>query len=304
MNRISKNTMYLLDRLVAMARPPEPVILSGFWRSGTTWLQQMTAEAIQAKTIFEPLDRDSLIPFLRGKSVSYRGYIPGTPKDLNATDWQSLDLAFQGVSPHRSGFCYLCRDGIHDSLRPRLVVKLVRGQMMLGDLITRYDPAAVFHISRHPIAVVQSMQQTNWNWSFEDICFSEWYGERIPQMPPGIKRLAKARLQHSHQKIAALWAVTEQAALKEKAIVTCRYESLVMQPEMTFSRMMQSTGLPLKQVPDFGKESPVTIAQRKGISVAERLTSWRKDMPKEVQVDICAVLTDFWPDIGNEWDLV
>ena len=301
MNRISKNVMYALDRVTAAARAPEPVILSGFWRSGTTWLQQLTAEAIGAKTIFEPLDQDSLIPYLRGKSVQHRGYIPGTAAEFKEADWQSLDLAFKGVSPHRSGFCYLCRDGLGEAFRPKVVVKFVRCQMVLDDLIQRYAPAATLHISRHPMPVVQSMLKAGWNWNFSEIDLATWYGS--PLMPAALQQLADAKLKETHQKVAALWAITEQSALSARSVTLCRYESLVSAPEATFTELMESAGLEQVISPGFGKDSPVTVAQRKGISVEERLTSWRRDMPQDLQEDIRAVLKDFWPDVQDTWDL-
>lgn len=300
MNRVSKNAMYLLDRLAAAARPPEPVILSGFWRSGTTWLQQLTAQAIGAKTIFEPLDQDSFIPYLRGKSVQHRGYIPASAAEFSAADWHALDLAFRGVSPHRSAFCYLCRSGLGEALRPRVAVKFVRGQMVLDDLIARYRPAAALHISRHPMPVVQSMLKAGWNWSFDDIDLAGWYG--APETG-GLAQLAQVPLRQTHQKVAALWAVTEQAALSARSVTLCRYESLVAAPETTFSRLLEEAGLEQVQAADFGRDSPVTVAQRKGIPVEERLTSWRRDMPQELQADIRAVLSDFWPGISGTWEL-
>ncbi len=34
--------------------PSEAVVVTGFWRSGTTWLQQTLARLHNAKTVFEP----------------------------------------------------------------------------------------------------------------------------------------------------------------------------------------------------------------------------------------------------------
>lgn len=300
MNRVSKNTTYLVDRIAAVIRPPEAVVISGFWRSGTTWLQQLTAQAIQAKTIFEPLDQGSFIPYLRGKSVQHCGYIPASAAEFSAADWHSLDLAFRGVSPHRSGFCYLCRNDVSDALLPRTVVKFVRAQMVLGDLISRYQPSATLHISRHPMPVVQSMLKAKWNWSFDDIDLTSWYGKGDPG---GLAQLAQAPLRQPHQKVAALWALTEQAALSAQSVTQCRYEDLVAAPESAFPQVLEVAGLAQIRASDFSKDSPVTEEQRKGISTEKRLTSWRHAMPQEIQADIRAVLSDFWPNINETWEL-
>lgn len=296
---LKKNISYLLDSLVAMSGASEPILLSGFWRSGTTWLQQLIADATEAKIIFEPLDRDSLIPYLRGKPVIYRGYIPATTAEFSKADWASLDRAFRGISPNRSGFSYVGRHGLSDALRKRSVVKLVRAQMILGELAQRYQPAATVHISRHPIPVVRSMMKADWDWSFSDIDLSNWYG---PQTP-GFEQLAQHPLNTPHRKVAALWALTERHVQNLKGVTFCRYEALVSDPGPQFATLMQNAGLTSVKTPDFSKDSPVTVKERQGISAQDRLTSWRKDVPQEMQDDIRAVLRDFWPEIDETWDL-
>ncbi len=43
-------------RVLPMQDLQGPIVLvSGFWRSGTTWVQECLAESLGAKTIFEPL---------------------------------------------------------------------------------------------------------------------------------------------------------------------------------------------------------------------------------------------------------
>src|ERR1700744_1192686 len=45
-----------LDRATHSLGLSKPVLfVSGFWRSGTTWLQEYLASGFHAKTIFEPL---------------------------------------------------------------------------------------------------------------------------------------------------------------------------------------------------------------------------------------------------------
>lgn len=301
---IQKNIMYALDKAVALTGPMEPIIVSGFWRSGTTWLQDLIAQSVQAKTIFEPLDKDAFMPFLRGRSDIYRGYIPPSPKMFSNADWRSLDRAFQGISPQRSGFCYLCRSGFKDAYKRRLVIKFVRAQFILGALTTRYQPSAAIHISRHPMAVVSSMLQANWNWSFDEIDLSQWYGADTQcGLENFAAQLMRTPLRGTHEKIAALWAVTEQAVHSVEAVTKCRYETLVTAPEETFAILMQEAALSGGIVPDFSKDSPVTTTGREGLAVQDRLTSWRRNLSSDMQLEIRAVLRDFWPQVEDNWDL-
>src|SRR5262245_54727605 len=47
---------YWIDRTLAFrCDPSETLLLSGFWRSGTTWLQEALRDVLYAKTLFEPL---------------------------------------------------------------------------------------------------------------------------------------------------------------------------------------------------------------------------------------------------------
>jgi hypothetical protein len=43
----------LITGRLGAARPV--VFVSGFWRSGTTWMQELLAKSLHAKTVFEPL---------------------------------------------------------------------------------------------------------------------------------------------------------------------------------------------------------------------------------------------------------
>jgi len=252
--QVKKNLIYLFDQATAATGAIEPIVISGFWRSGTTWLQQLVAEATNAKTIFEPLDRDSLIPFLRGKPDYYRGYVPATSAEFSACDWRALDRAFKGISPNRSNFSHIGRNGFLDVFRRRTVVKFVRAQMILGELVDRYQPLSTIHISRHPMPVTSSMMKADWNWTFDDINFSQFYKSDTC----GFEQLAQSPLRKSHQKVAALWALTERAVQPLETVTHCRYETLVSDPSVEFPKLMAAIGLPTNVRLDFNKDSPVT----------------------------------------------
>ncbi len=74
----------LVDAALGLSGLARPVVLvSGFWRSGTTWLQECLVEGLEAKSIFEPLSpqeprrRAALhdrVPWRRGRAA---GLHPG-----------------------------------------------------------------------------------------------------------------------------------------------------------------------------------------------------------------------------------
>lgn len=303
---IKKNAYYTLDTITAKTGPITPVIVSGFWRSGTTWLQELTAQAIGAKTIFEPFDLDSFMPFLSGKDVTYRGYIPPSFDVFSPQDRQALDRAFAGISPCRSGFNYLCRTGYGETRKRTVVVKFVRGQLVLADLIAAYTPKASLHVARHPMAVVRSMLKANWNWSFDDIDFTSFYGTKSKTETPATESLYQmSQTAHLNTacKVAALWAITERAVRETPQVTFCTYEDLVSAPETAFPALLGRAGLAIKKMPDFYKDSPVTVSDRKGISTQDRLHAWRKDFTAQELAEIRAVIKDNWPDVDDIWDL-
>ena len=285
---------WAIDSAVAASGPTEAVLVSGFWRSGTTWLQTSLAQALRAKTIFEPLDPSNFLPLHAGHSGPRRGHIPLSPDELSPADWAALDRAFRGISPCRSGFAYLCRDSLAEAFRRRTVIKFVRAQMLLPALIARYSPRATLHLSRHPMAVIASLLSADWSWSFAEV-----------SLPPSLlpTPLRDVPLLAPHQKIAALWAVTEQAALATPGVIPLRYDDMVLNPEQSMARLLATTGLTPCAPVDFHRDSPVTSDGRQGLSAAQRLTSWRSRLSPEIQSESAELLRLLWPEAAARWDL-
>ena len=85
------------------ARPVAVVI--GFWRSGTSWLQQSLAATLRAKTVFEPLS--PAIPtydrLVRGQvlysDAARHAFMPCLGAPADDAIWRYLDLAFAGYGP-------------------------------------------------------------------------------------------------------------------------------------------------------------------------------------------------------------
>ena len=304
--RLKLNAYFMLDHCVAATGNVSPIIVSGFWRSGTTWLQQLVADAMDAKPIFEPLDPSTNPATVLGQGEDCRADIPFSPAELSSQDWHVLDLAFQGISPNRSGFNYLCRRNYTEALRRQVVVKFVRSQMIFDALQDRYQPIAAIHLSRHPMAVIKSMEKTDWSWSFDDIDPADRYGHTPPLAKPVADDIAALKRDgHSeiYQKVAALWAITEKAMQAVPNVTSCKYEALVLDPETEFPALMRRAGLRIKKTADFATNSPVTISGRKNISTRDRLYSWRAHFSDAQQLEIATILRAFWPEVDDHWDL-
>lgn len=298
---------YCLDLMMRFRVVRPPVILSGFWRSGTTWVQQVFIESISAKSQFEPLDPSALFPLHEGydSDPTQAGYLPLNADVFSQDDLHYLDSAFKGITPRRSGFNYLIRTSIKECFASRVVIKFVRAQFIIPFLVERYKPQGVVHISRHPMAVIQSLLSAKWQWNFSEICLSDLYWREIGidhcSLVEEIKQYDNAR---EEEKIAALWAITEREIRKTSGVIYIKYEDLLKDPNEGFAQLFKDMGLSYSGSVDYSKDSPVTEGNRMGASLEDRLNSWRYQMPVKTQDRVRNVLINVWPEVVQEWSLV
>ena len=240
-----------------------PVLLvSGFWRSGTTWLQECLAVALGAKTVFEPLSpmepkRRAYLSKIYpddGEDL-WQATVPG-PWSVEAGGWRYLDAACSG----RLATEYLmsCRRDVAESRRRAIVVKDVRLQANLRAFNQRYH-VPVVHVRRHPCAVVASLLAANWHWSFERAPLSVL----LPRLGEALSEADRSRVLRfdtdALHRIAAFWAVTERLA--EEAISGQRwgallsYEQFSADPAPVLAELCRTLGLAQHATVDFSLPS-------------------------------------------------
>ncbi|WGV98436.1 sulfotransferase [Vibrio sp. YMD68] len=301
-------TSYVLDHLIARTNDTTPILISGFWRSGTTWVQEVLAQSIGAKTLFEPLDPSSFLPLHDGCPVESSAHIPLFQDVFNTEDLRLLDLSFSGISPKRSGFNYLCRRSLSESLRKKVVIKLVRGQFLIPFLADRYALSTVLHISRHPMAVAYSMLRTNWKWHIKDVDFGQIYAKESQLELPHTQReifgtLLSFRNETPERKIAALWALSERFAYEQEHVKGFKYESLLQNPISGFTEIANTINQPIIADIKSDKATVVSESDRTNIDMSTRLNSWQTKLTAQQQSDIKAVLMEIWPDVIDQWAL-
>jgi hypothetical protein len=286
------------------------ILINGFWRSGTTWVQQVLARSYAAKTIFEPLAPSSQFPlqkrlFGSATPTAWReSFLPLSPELLKPEDVSYLDLAFAGCSPTRSKFPYLCRKSVAECFSRRLVIKCVRAHCLLGYMAERYDVIPI-HVSRHPCAVVASFTASDWTWNFDQVDFSHLY----PDSQPFEDARAEEERQVLHtysaspmtSKTAALWALMERRATETPGVVSIRYEDLARNPEQEFRALGRKAGFALCKPLETDEDSPVTFSKRKGTEIEHRLTSWKHELPLEEQNSVRSVVEKIWPAGASLW---
>ena len=234
--------------LSGLARPI--VVVSGFWRSGTTWLQECLAESLGAKTIFEPLSpqeprrRAALERRFAGDEDALQAFIPG-PWPAAAAEWRSFAAASRGL--HGGAFLLSCRGGIAESARTAVVVKDVRLHRNLASVHRRLG-VPVVHLRRHPCAVAASLVAADWHWSFSRVRLERLLPEAPELLPYDTDVLSR---------IAAYWAHVERHATQALAghawgrIVA--YEDLVDDPGGTVRGLCAWLGRRQRGRPDYAR---------------------------------------------------
>jgi hypothetical protein len=296
----------LLDRAVAPAvNPAHTLVLSGFWRSGTTWLQELLAGWLRAKTIFEPFHL--YVPDTQKLFADY-GVAAQSPEfhELWFPYWDAADP--QGHAPLRAYYrralrgqvagraARAVRGGVAESFRRRLIVKFTRGAFSLGAAQAAFG-FPLIHIHRDPRAVIASIRLTDWEWVFQHLSlqaqllegrdgragyFSRWEAAiREFDVPDVVTR------------VAAYWAIAE-CALAQAQGVSLRYEETLADPAGTLAPALETLGVPAGRLPDgAGRDSYSTSAGRRGASAQARISGWRETLRREEQARIEAVARAF-----------
>lgn len=219
-----------IDRGLAVLGMSRPIlVVSGFWRSGTTWLQECLAEAFDAKTVFEPLSpmeprRRVMLGATFATEDVAQAFVPGAGQ--SGAFWHAFEAAAYGHTGSR--FSLSCRRNVRESFRTGVVVKDVR---LHRNLLTVHERlhVPVVHIRRHPCAVIASLLAADWHWSFERISLLDC---QLPQVDASLLRECDI---DTASRLAAFWALHEReaaSALKEKPWAhEMTYEAMVQAPQ-------------------------------------------------------------------------
>ena len=290
-------TARLLDSLMAGAGLTKPVVfVSGFWRSGTTWLQESLAEALRAKTVFEPLSplnsprRAALAARFLDDEDAAQAFIPGPEDDLDKI-WTVFDCAAasHGTDPFTLG----CRWFVSESLRRTVVLKDVRSQRLLAPIHARYG-VPVIHLRRHPCDVVSSLIRANWHWSFARV--------RLSALLP-ISALAEEADpnrfdQDEISRIAACWAWSERCAAESLAdqdwarVIT--YEDMARDPESVLGSVCSALRLRPTTPVAFDRAS-ATIEPREYKTRQTHAERWRQSLAKAEIDRVERIATAIYP---------
>mgnify|MGYP003649712064 CR=1 FL=1 len=298
--RLKLTSIGLMD-YVSSPNLRNTLLVNGFWRSGTTWLQQTLVDAMDAKSLFEPFSPaaghqwDQL-----GRPVSEASrnvYMPLSDNCLTPRDRIKLHLALRGVGTH--GYTHFLRHSGNRAWSRALVVKFTQLGFVLDEVAdTHHVP--IIHIRRNPAAIYASFKETDWSWRFEDVRFKQTYS--LQDFTKGTAEYERAdtllRFDKSPvHRLAALWSLSERAA--QQSIISgkahlVRYEDIVGQGPGILNRLNISS----VNIASNDTASPVTNSGRETLTVTERLNDWKKRLTRSEIDCIKSVSKDLFPDNG------
>jgi hypothetical protein len=290
---------YYADRLVALgADPSRSLVVSGFWRSGTTWLQESLAQLLGAKTVFEPFHFE--VPAAWALlSRSQPAVKPAPVLELHMPYCGDAELsgelrsvfggALRGTLAGRG--TRLLRTDPRECLRRRILVKLVRGHLCLR-AAQRTFGMPIIHVYRDPRGVVASVLQTGWGWLFDHLRLAEQLLEprdgRAAAFEPWREAIEEYDAQDTIVRLAAYWAITERFlrdSLPSDVGGRClflSYEELCRKREDFLVETVARLGLPAppasRRRAVLDQESLSTSESRRGATLEDRILGWREQL--------------------------
>lgn len=302
--RISVGLARAIDAALAASREVAPVlVISGFWRSGTTWLQESLATSLGAKTVFEPLSpmhprrRAQIATLFDNDEDRLQAFIP--PAGLDPAVWTLLDDACSGR--YGDPFLMSCRETVRESWRRAVVIKDVRIQNNLPDIHRRYG-SPIVHIRRHPCAVAASLLAARWHWSFARVPLRRLNLQSFGLSPGDEQRLAGWDTDEV-SRIAVIWALSERRAAKsiedQPWSRMIAYEAFCANPCATIASLCGWLGRPQVAVPSAAKPSASIHPDR---FVADREDErWRTQLSSSTIARIERIATDLYSTWRAPW---
>lgn len=289
-------------------RPRIGAIINGFWRSGTTWVQEAMASAANAKTIFETLSAQCSAASNLFDCIGISGndcqnaFMPGLDLIKRRDIHEYLDSSFYGKE--RSSFQRLCRGSVRESMRRTIIVKGVRFHFILTTLSERYH-APILHIRRHPCAVIASLSKVAWGWTFDSVRLETLLEASSAGCHDEVRQRAAIAIRKFDgdviSRIAAYWAVAEWVAQQQVAQTDSArivwYEDLMDDPQRAIRDLCGFCALPIRRSFDPERNSPVTSKAGKTVRPADRRQAWRNQMGDDDIKKIMYIQRDIAPEV-------
>ncbi len=278
------------------ADPSKAILLFASPRGGSTWLEEMLGSMPHTATIWEPLDLERGTGF-RELNFAWRQHIP------EGIRWQEAEEQFNQLFSGKILSPYLAQATTPSELRAadRLIVKFVRGHLLLPWLVERFPLPKPVLLVRHPCAVVASMMK-----------HGAWDSQPLP-LPRPVAHRHDALMMHYHDiagpittkedYLAFIWCSTHAYLLKhplnDKAWTTITYEELLLHTEATLNKVFTPWGIPVPQeaLEISKRPSRTTRPDSPTAQPMDQLSHWKSKLDEGQQDRILRMLERFDVDL-------
>lgn len=268
--------------LVRLTRPRDydvrrSLVISGFPRSGTTWLAELLATVPGTGILFEPLN-PVRVPAARRAGCDWQNF------RTSDEAWPKGERFMQQVLVGRilNAWTTVSLPVSRAWRVSRWIVKLVNSNAMLPWLVSRFDILPPVMLVRHPCAVYSSWTRRGWPALLHPPFEESRFYERYPRFLPVVRRL-----KHPEEYFAALWCVDHYAAFHEPVASRyelCIYERLITDGTEEVRRLLEGWAVPAPASLDTALARPSAKASEDlQAGSRQQLGTWQRHLrPVEV----------------------
>ena len=267
----------------------EAIIVSGHFRSGTTWLAELIAKSINAGIIFEPFHIDH-VSAAKLAGFTYHNF--RQPADHWPDGRNFVESVLRGKHLNRWSVAHI---PLNQTWRvKRLLIKLVAANQMLVWLIRNFDVPTPVLLIRHPCAVLASWLSRGWrlnDWIVRDPALLESFPE-LDEILNGLR--------HKEEYFAARWCLDYYVPIsyqRNREFLTVSFEKLVVEGAPYLAEVLSTWGsnLPGRVVDEIRRPSERASGSLK-VNYETVLSGWKSTL-SSIQIDrVLRVVRDFGLD--------
>ncbi|MEQ8469304.1 sulfotransferase [Coleofasciculus sp. E1-EBD-02] len=289
------------------------LLINGFWRSGTTWLQEILSAATNSKTVFEP--------FAARAGYLYKA-IPEIHPPQRERTFLDLLMPYQehnfregshlkhivrkallGLLPHRHTrrtirpISYYSRD--------RVVVKFVRASLCLKAIYNDF-PCPIIHLYRDPRAVISSIKRKpGWgDGAFDKLSIAKQLLEindgREKYFSKWKNEILELDKQNLTVRLAVYWTLTEKYMLdsfhnQHNRFYVVNYEDMICEGSDYLKKILEQMKIPFNDLAleEKWKIPSSTAYKRQNLKDIDRLYSWKSAINQLEQDAIMDIMKIF-----------
>lgn len=283
-----------------MADTPNPILVTGTHRSGTTWVGKMLAADSRTAYISEPLNVLHRPGVFRAKVDKWYQYVcEDNERDYLHSFHELLDFDYHLWDEIRSLRSW------HDFLRMGRDFSIFYSGLMRGQRALLKDPFAVFSTEwfarrlncriviavRHPAAFVSSLKRLNWPFDLQDLLDQPLLMR--DHLEPYREQIERAKREDAIDQWALLWNLiygTVHATLQRNPdFIAVRHEDLSLDPVNRYRDLYHSLGLEFSPRVEkviresSNSENPAEIRKTHSVKVDSRanVSSWKKRLTED-----------------------